>query len=221
MSYDFKQAFTEGFSNGMGTIATQRMNICLLHGLFGPKVHTSGPNQAFATVKGGFTNFRLDPRPAAIFGTFASSVRTLRANTMSGVLYPGAGLEGHIGPVGLLLDVEDEIYFNGGSASRYPRDIWSSHSLLTVASARAPFRKGAARIVQTLARPARIRIAHHLDRTEQNLAPLVMLVSKGGRLRPIRPASAPNQQLSHFAQAVLAWWLLRSRWTQLSSLPTS
>ena len=54
---------------------------------------------------------------------------------MSGVLYPGAGLEGRIGPVGLCLDVEDGIYFNGGSASQYPRDILSSHSLLTIASA--------------------------------------------------------------------------------------
>ena len=75
MSYDFKQAFTEGFSIGMGTIATQRTNICLLHGLFGPKVRTRGPNQAFATVQGGLINFRLDPRPAT-FGTLASPKET-------------------------------------------------------------------------------------------------------------------------------------------------
>jgi hypothetical protein len=114
MSYDFEQAFTEGFTNGTGTITTRRTNIRLLHGLFGPKVHTGGPIQLFATVKGGFINFRLDPRPAT-FGTFASSVQNLRANTVSGVLYPGAGLEGHMGPLGLRLDVGDEIYLNGGA----------------------------------------------------------------------------------------------------------
>lgn len=115
MSYDFEQAFTEGFTDtGTGTVTLQRTNLRLLHGLFGPRLHTNGPIQAFVTLKGGFINFRLDSRPAT-FATFASSVENLRANDVSGVLYPGGGLEGHIGPVGLRLDVGDEIYFNHGT----------------------------------------------------------------------------------------------------------
>jgi hypothetical protein len=31
------------------------------------------------------------------------------------VLYWGGGLQGHLGPIGLRLDVGDEIYFNNGS----------------------------------------------------------------------------------------------------------
>ena len=44
-----------------------------------------------------------------------SSVENLRSKDVSGVIYPGGGLEGHIGPVGLRLDLGDEIYFNNGT----------------------------------------------------------------------------------------------------------
>jgi hypothetical protein len=66
------------------------------------------------TVKGGFVNFRFDNRPAT-FDTFASSVEGLRSRNVNGMLYPGGGLEGHLGPVGLRLDVGDDIYFNRGT----------------------------------------------------------------------------------------------------------
>jgi hypothetical protein len=116
MGYDFAQPLIEGFTNtGTGTVTLQRTNTRILHGLFGPKLQTSrGPLRAFVTVKGGFLNFRLDPRPAT-FSTFTSSVDNLRANNVTGVFYPGAGLEAHLGPVGLRLDAGDEMYFAGGS----------------------------------------------------------------------------------------------------------
>jgi hypothetical protein len=34
---------------------------------------------------------------------------------VNAVLYPGGGLEGFLGPLGLRFDVGDEIYFNGGA----------------------------------------------------------------------------------------------------------
>ena len=116
MSYDFNQAFTEGFTDPTGgAITFQNSDIKVLHGLFGPKISAGhGRIRPFVTLKGGFVNFRLDPRPASFSG-FASSVDNLRANNVSGALYPGAGLEGHIGPVGLRLEAGDEIYFAGGT----------------------------------------------------------------------------------------------------------
>ena len=116
MGYDFEQPLVEGFTNtGTGSVTLQRTNTRILHGLFGPKLQTSrGPLRAFLTVKGGFLNFRLDPRPAT-FSTFASSVDNLRANNVTGVFYPGAGLEAHLGPLGLRLDAGDEMYFAGGT----------------------------------------------------------------------------------------------------------
>jgi hypothetical protein len=115
MSYDFKQAFTERCLSSSCTVTVANSNLKVLHGLFGPKIIAGhGAIRPFLTVKGGFVNFQLDPRPAS-FGTFTSSVDNLRANNVSGILYPGAGLEGHIGPVGLRLEAGDEIYFASGA----------------------------------------------------------------------------------------------------------
>ena len=118
MNYDFNQVFTEGFNDNSTvppTVTLARSNVRVLHGLFGPKLelghHSFHP---FITVKGGFNHFFLDNRPATV-GTAISSIENLRSNDLTGVLYPGGGLEGHIGPLGLRLDVGDEIYFSSGT----------------------------------------------------------------------------------------------------------
>ena len=116
MAYDFSRAFTEGFTDtGTGLLSVQRTDMRALHGEFGPKVELGhGRFHPFLFVKGGFADFQLSGAPATV-GTFFSSVDNLRANHVSGVLYPGGGFQGRIGPVGLRLDVGDEIYFNHGS----------------------------------------------------------------------------------------------------------
>jgi len=118
MSYDFNQVFTEGFTDNSTVppaVTVVRSNIRALHGLFGPKFelghHSFHP---FLTVKGGFNNFRFDARPVTLTG-FTSTVDNLRSSDLTGVLYPGGGLEGHVGPFGLRLDVGDEIYFSSGT----------------------------------------------------------------------------------------------------------
>jgi len=116
MGYDFNQVFTEGFTDtSTGTVSINRSNLRVLHGMFGPKLEIGHfPIHPFVTVKGGFVDFRFDNRPAT-FDTFSSSVQGLRSTNVNGLLYPGGGLEGHIGPVGLRLDVGDDIYFNSGT----------------------------------------------------------------------------------------------------------
>ncbi len=119
MAYDFNQVFTEGFTDTTsGTLTTQSSNIRVLHGLFGPKIQTSGPVRVFVTVKGGFTNFRFDPTPPS-FSTFTSSVDNLRANNVDGTLYPGGGVEAFLGPIGLRLEVGDEIVFVNGAHNNW------------------------------------------------------------------------------------------------------
>jgi hypothetical protein len=119
MSYDFNKVFTEGFTDSSGgTITTTNSNIRVLHGLFGPKIQTSGPVRLFVTLKGGFTNFRFDPVPAS-FSTFTSSVNNLRANNVDGTLYPGGGIEAFLGPIGLRLEVGDEIIFVNGAHNNW------------------------------------------------------------------------------------------------------
>jgi hypothetical protein len=119
MAYDFNQVFTEGFTDSLsGTVTTQNSNIRVLHGLFGPKIQTSGPVRVFVTVKGGFTNFRFDPTPPS-FSTFTSSVNNLRTNNVDAALYPGGGVEAFLGPIGLRLEVGDEIIFANGAHNNW------------------------------------------------------------------------------------------------------
>jgi len=116
MNYDFDRGFTEGFTNPSGgTVTFVNSNVKVLHGLAGFKVSGGhGAIQPFLTLKGGFVNFSLDPRPASVSG-FVSSVNNLRSNNVSGAIYPGAGIEGHVGPIGLRLEAGDEIYFAGSA----------------------------------------------------------------------------------------------------------
>jgi hypothetical protein len=118
MSYDFDKVFTENFLNTSTTqVTVVRSDLCLLHGMFGPRVNLGRHAiQPFVTLKGGFINSQFNTAPASVSG-FVSSVNNLRTNNVMGTLYPGGGLEGHVGPVGLRLDVGDEIYFNGGAHS--------------------------------------------------------------------------------------------------------
>ena len=100
MSYDFNRVFTEGFTDNSTvppTITVARSDIRVLHGLFGPKIAFGHHNlHPFLTVKGGFNHFFLDTR-AATTGNAISSIENLRSNDLTGVLYPGAGVEGQTG----------------------------------------------------------------------------------------------------------------------------
>jgi hypothetical protein len=117
ISYDFDQAFTENFTNPTTrTVTITQSGMRILHGEFGPKINLGEHYHVhpFVTLKGGFVDFRLNNAPATL-GTFFSSVSNLRRNNVDGVFYPGGGVEGHLGPVGLRVDIGDEIYFNGGT----------------------------------------------------------------------------------------------------------
>jgi hypothetical protein len=72
----------------------------------------------FVTVKGGFVDVMFDAAPATL-GTFVSNVQNLRHKNVMGSLYPGGGIEGRIGPIGLRLEVGDEIYFNSGTHNNF------------------------------------------------------------------------------------------------------
>jgi hypothetical protein len=112
MAYDFSRSFTETFSNGI-TSSVQNSKIKVLHGLFGPKLQTPGPVRVFVTAKGGFVNFRFDTS-ANSFSGFTSSLQNLRDDNVSGVFYPGGGVEAFLGPFGLRLEAGDEMIFANG-----------------------------------------------------------------------------------------------------------
>jgi hypothetical protein len=117
-SYDFDQAFTENFTSTTGAVIVRRSGMRILHGEFGPKVNFGEYHHIhpFVTVKGGFIDFRPNSvNVPATLGTFVSNISSLRTNNVNGVFYPGGGVEGRIGPVGLRFDIGSVIYINNGS----------------------------------------------------------------------------------------------------------
>lgn len=113
-NYDFAESFTEGFTKPGTTAGFTTSTLRVLHGMAGPKFQSGGgPVRVFLTVKGGADDFMFSNAPVT-FSTFTSSVSGLRSSSVDAVLYPGGGLEAFLGPIGIRLDVGDEIYFEGG-----------------------------------------------------------------------------------------------------------
>lgn len=113
MSYDFKRGYASTFSNG---VTTQLVNTNLrpLSGLFGPKFQTSsGPFRAYVTGKVGFVNFSVSDQNAP--AGFVGALGAVNNGDTQFALYPGAGVEGFWGPIGMRLEVGDEIYFDNGA----------------------------------------------------------------------------------------------------------
>ena len=113
MAYDFERNFTTTFSDGINTQFVDT-NLRTLHALFGPKFGTSGgPVRLFGTFKAGLINFSVSGQNAG--SGFQSAVGDVTTGNTAAAIYPGAGLEGFIGPIGLRAEVGDEIYFKNGT----------------------------------------------------------------------------------------------------------
>jgi opacity protein-like surface antigen len=112
MSYDFKRTFVSVFSNGVNTQLVST-DLRPLTALVGPKFQTSGPVRAFITGKVGFINFTTSNQSAST--GFKSAIGAVTSGDTRVAFYPGGGIEGFWGPIGLRLEAGDEIYFDGGA----------------------------------------------------------------------------------------------------------
>ena len=117
LAYDYGINFDEAYlniTNGNIT-AIERTSIGVTHGLFGLKLQPGGGGfRPFVTLKGGFVDFRLSPSLLP-YSDVASAVFGLRTSSLNAAIYPAAGIEATLGPVGLRLEAGDEIYFNQGA----------------------------------------------------------------------------------------------------------
>jgi hypothetical protein len=117
LAYDYGVNFKEVYrdvSNG-NIAAIEHTSIGVTQGLIGPKIQPSGGGfRPFVTLKGGFLESRLSPSllPQS---TIVSSVLGLRTSSWNAAIYPAAGIEAAIGPLGLRLEAGDEVYFNNGA----------------------------------------------------------------------------------------------------------
>ena len=117
LAYDYGLNFHEAFVNlaNGDVVAIENTSIGVTNGLIGPMVQPShGHFRPFATMKAGFIDFRLSGSLLP-YSDVVSSVFGLRTSNLNAALYPGAGLEASLGPVGLRLEAGDEIYFNRGA----------------------------------------------------------------------------------------------------------
>lgn len=117
LAYDYGINFDEAYRNiANGNLtAIERTSIGVTHGLVGPKFQPAGGGfRPFATLKAGFVDFRLSPSllPSS---QLASVVLGLRTSNLNFAVYPAAGVETALGPVGLRFEAGDEIYFNQGA----------------------------------------------------------------------------------------------------------
>jgi hypothetical protein len=112
MNYDFKRNFTSTFSDGVNTqlVNTRLRN---LTGLFGPKYNIGSHSvRAFVTAKSGFVNFSVSNQNAV--NGFQGALGSVTSGNTRVALYPGVGVEGFAGPLGVRLDLGDEMYFDNG-----------------------------------------------------------------------------------------------------------
>ncbi len=117
LAYDYGINFHEAYRNlTTGNIgAIERTSVGVTHGLVGPKLQPSGGGfRPFVTVKGGFMDFRLSPGLLPLSNA-VSTLLGLRTSNLNAAIYPAAGVEAAIGPVGLRFEVGDEVYFNNGA----------------------------------------------------------------------------------------------------------
>lgn len=119
LAYDYGVNFNElyvNITNG-NAAAIERTSIGVTDGLFGPMIEPAhGHLRPFATFKGGFIDFRLSPSLVSLlpYGGVASSIAGIRTSNVNAALYPGAGVEASLGPLGLRLEFGDLVYFNSG-----------------------------------------------------------------------------------------------------------
>ena len=113
MAYNFERNTTTTTNTG-GFTSFNRTGLRSLTGLFGPKfISGTGAWRVFGTVQGGFLHFNTSNK-GPISG-FIGSVGSVTDFGTFGVFYPGVGVEAFAGPIGLRLDVGDEMYFNNGA----------------------------------------------------------------------------------------------------------
>ena len=112
MAYDFERSKVQTITTGVIT-TTVRSNLRMLHGLFGPKIQTTGPIRFFGLIKGGFVNFGVGGPVTA--GAINNQIGTIVDGDTKAALYPGAGAEINWGWFGIRVEAGDEIIFLNNS----------------------------------------------------------------------------------------------------------
>jgi len=120
INYDFARNYTSTTTTTTSTTTTSTTVISRVRpitGLFGPKLQfgRSSAFRAFVTGKLGFLDFSTSS-PSSVTGTqFSNGISGIGGSGTHLAFYPGGGIEGFWGPIGLRIEAGDEIYLNNGT----------------------------------------------------------------------------------------------------------
>lgn len=114
-AYDFKHANFVLVRSGASAILTSS-KLGVLHANAGVKLQTRG-GSFFLFVKGGANRYDPERTVTNIAGApiVISATPTPQSSFTKGIFYPGGGIGFHAGPLGIRLDVGDEIYWSNGA----------------------------------------------------------------------------------------------------------
>jgi hypothetical protein len=115
VAYDFSRTFNNSFVEYTGgSPSFVNSNVSTLHAFVGPRYSLGNRRiRPFLELKIGFINYNFGAL-ASGYTSYSSQVALLRNDNFNGALLAGGGLEGKLGPVGMRLDVADEMYINAG-----------------------------------------------------------------------------------------------------------
>jgi hypothetical protein len=112
-AYDFRRSFTANIPTAIPP-TTFPANFRTTLGLFGVKLHSSGPVRVFGTVKGGFVNYSIG-NPSSVSTGFTNTVNNITDGDTHPVFYPGGGVEAFAKWFGVRAEIGDMMWFQNGS----------------------------------------------------------------------------------------------------------
>ena len=111
-AYDFRRSTTASIPTAIPP-TTYPADFRTTLGVFGVKVHSTGPVRVFAVAKGGFVNFSV-ATPTNPPG-FTNTINNITDGDTHPVFYPGGGVEAFIKWFGVRAEVGDLMWFQNGS----------------------------------------------------------------------------------------------------------
>lgn len=115
-AFDFNRGFTNSFTYGIGgTPSYITSGVHTFHLFVGPRYTFLSESRIhpFVQLKAGFADFMFNNVPSGSTSV-SNALQGLIQTNINPAILAGGGLEGKVGPIGLRLDVADEVYFNHG-----------------------------------------------------------------------------------------------------------
>lgn len=113
-SWDFKHPRVTIAATGTGTFEVSSLRLGVAHGNGGLKFQSKGGSY-FLFAKGGALVFQPDVRTTSLIGAVIGNEQRSETSFSEAVFYPGGGIGFHAGPLGLRVDIGDEIFWDNGA----------------------------------------------------------------------------------------------------------